>query len=119
MANGQGGARIGAGRKKKALADNIADGNPGKRKLTVLDFTDTAADLEGQSARLGCAQRSAGRLADRLDALVYRGAEGLRQLQGCFVLENVTMTVEFPLNDRGPPVLRRGIPANLQHPDRL
>ena len=24
MANGQGGARIGAGRKKKALADNIA-----------------------------------------------------------------------------------------------
>ena len=48
MANGQGGARIGAGRKKKALADNIADGNPGKRKLTVLDFTDTAADLEGQ-----------------------------------------------------------------------
>ena len=48
MANGQGGARIGAGRKKKALADNIADGNPGKRKLTVLDFTDAAADLEGQ-----------------------------------------------------------------------
>ncbi len=28
MANGQGGARVGAGRKKKALADNIADGNP-------------------------------------------------------------------------------------------
>ena len=49
MANGQGGARIGAGRKKKALADNIAEGNPGKRKLTVLDFTDSAADLEGQS----------------------------------------------------------------------
>ena len=48
MANGQGGARIGAGRKKKALADNIADGNPGKRKLTVLDFTDNAPDLEGQ-----------------------------------------------------------------------
>ena len=48
MATGQGGARIGAGRKKKALADNIADGNPGKRKLTVLDFTDNAPDLEGQ-----------------------------------------------------------------------
>ena len=39
MANGQGGVRIGAGRKKKALADNIADGNPGKRKLTVLETT--------------------------------------------------------------------------------
>ena len=49
MANGQGGARIGAGRKKKALAGNLADGNPGKRKLTVLDFTDSAADLEGQT----------------------------------------------------------------------
>ena len=48
MANGQGGARVGAGRKKKALADNITDGNPSKRKLTVLDFTDTAADLQGQ-----------------------------------------------------------------------
>ena len=48
MANGQGGARIGAGRKKKALADNIADGNPGKRKLTVLDFNDSAVDLHGQ-----------------------------------------------------------------------
>lgn len=47
MANGQGGARIGAGRKKKALADNIADGNPGKRKLTVLDFTADAAVLKG------------------------------------------------------------------------
>lgn len=47
MANGQGGARIGAGRKKKALADNLADGNPGKRKLTVLDFTNSAAELEG------------------------------------------------------------------------
>ena len=52
MANGQGGARIGAGRKKKALADNIADGNPGKRKLTVLDFTDCAADLEGQQVQV-------------------------------------------------------------------
>jgi hypothetical protein len=48
MANGQGGARIGAGRKKKALADNIADGNPGKRKLTVIDFNGSAADLQGQ-----------------------------------------------------------------------
>ncbi|MDO9565228.1 MAG: hypothetical protein Q7J15_00560 [Candidatus Desulfaltia sp.] len=46
MANGHGGARVGAGQKKKALADKILDGNPGKRKLTVMEFTDTA-DLEG------------------------------------------------------------------------
>ncbi len=35
------------GRPKKALADKIAEGNPGKRKLTVIDFKETA-DLEGQ-----------------------------------------------------------------------
>ena len=43
----RGGARVGAGAKKKPLADKIAEGNPGRRRLTVTDF-DTAADLEGQ-----------------------------------------------------------------------
>lgn len=47
MANGHGGARIGAGQKKKALADKVLEGNPGRRKLTIMEFTDTA-DLEGQ-----------------------------------------------------------------------
>ena len=36
------------GRPKKALAEKIADGNPGKRLLTVIDFKDSTADLEGQ-----------------------------------------------------------------------
>ena len=36
------------GRPKKAIADRIADGNPGRRSLTVIDFGDSAADLEGQ-----------------------------------------------------------------------
>ena len=44
----RGGARIGAGAKKKPLAEKIAEGNPGKRKLTIIDFEDQAADLEGQ-----------------------------------------------------------------------
>ena len=43
----RGGARVGAGAKKKPLADKIAEGNLGKRALTVIDF-DNAADLEGQ-----------------------------------------------------------------------
>ena len=42
----RGGARIGAGAKKKALADKIAEGNPGGRVLTVMEFNN-AADLEG------------------------------------------------------------------------
>ena len=44
----RGGARVGAGAKKKPLADKIAEGNPGGRKLTVMDFSDTA-DLKGQA----------------------------------------------------------------------
>ena len=44
----RGGARIGAGAKKKPLADKITEGNPGKRKLTVIEFEDQAAELEGQ-----------------------------------------------------------------------
>lgn len=36
------------GRPRKPLADKILDGNPGKRKLTVLEFTGTA-NLEGQA----------------------------------------------------------------------
>ena len=42
----RGGARIGAGAKKKPLADKISAGNPGGRKLTVMEFKDTA-DLKG------------------------------------------------------------------------
>ena len=36
----RGGARAGAGAKKTPLADKIAEGNPGRRKLTVIDFQD-------------------------------------------------------------------------------
>lgn len=35
------------GRPKRPLADKLLEGNPGKRKLTVVDFPDIA-DLEGQ-----------------------------------------------------------------------
>lgn len=44
----RGGARIGAGAKKKPLADKIAEGNPGGRTLTVMEFKN-AADLEGEN----------------------------------------------------------------------
>ena len=43
----RGGARPGAGRKPKGIAEKIANGNPGGRKLTVLDFGDGIANLEG------------------------------------------------------------------------
>jgi len=34
----RGGARPGAGRPKKALADKVLEGNPGKRELTIVQF---------------------------------------------------------------------------------
>ena len=43
----RGGARVGAGAKKKPLADKIAEGNPGNRTITVINF-DNAAELEGR-----------------------------------------------------------------------
>ena len=44
----RGGARVGAGAKKKPLAEKIAEGNPCKRELTVIDFDGQSVDLEGQ-----------------------------------------------------------------------
>lgn len=35
----RGGARSGAGRPKKSLAEKLLDGNPGKRPLKVIEFT--------------------------------------------------------------------------------
>ena len=43
----RGGARPRAGRKPKAISEKIASGNPGGRKLTVVDFGDEAINLKG------------------------------------------------------------------------
>src|SRR5699024_11440378 len=43
----RGGARVGSGRKRKPLYEKLEDGNPGRRKLEVLEFTH-APDLQGQ-----------------------------------------------------------------------
>ena len=46
---GQRGPKPGSGgRPRKPLSDKILDGNPGKRPLTVIEFNDSAVDLEGQ-----------------------------------------------------------------------
>ena len=47
MATGHGGARAGAGRKQKPLAEKILEGNPGRRKIKILEFAGTA-DLVGE-----------------------------------------------------------------------
>ena len=73
---GQRGPKPGSGgRPKKALADKIADGNPGKRPLTVIDFKDSAADLEGQdmpkpSAFLSAKQKDGTEIRIECDSVV-------------------------------------------------
>lgn len=46
----RGGARPGAGRPKKPLADKIIEGNPGKRELTKLKFPGAAESLGGRKS---------------------------------------------------------------------
>lgn len=48
MANGHGGSRVGAGRKKKALSEKILDGNPGKAPLTKMQFDLKDNNLHGE-----------------------------------------------------------------------
>lgn len=43
----RGGQRPGAGRKPKAVTEKYANGNPGGRKITVMDFGDTTEALQG------------------------------------------------------------------------
>ena len=61
MSNGHGGPRPGAGQKKKPLADKMLEGNPGKRKLTVMEFPNAAefqgADMPQPSAMLSAVQK--------------------------------------------------------------
>lgn len=45
MPAGHGGSRPGAGKKRKPMAEKILEGNPGKRKLTVVEFSEPD-DLE-------------------------------------------------------------------------
>lgn len=44
----RGGPRPGSGRKPKAVTEKIASGNPGGRKLTVVDLVDCATELTGE-----------------------------------------------------------------------
>lgn len=87
MANGHGGARVGSGQKKKALSDKLLEGNPGRRKLTVVEFTDTA-DLQGEvmpppREYLSAVQKNGKEL---LAADIYRTTWAWLNARGCATL---------------------------------
>ena len=97
---GQRGSKPGSGgRPKKALADKIADGNPGKRPLTVIDFKDSAADLEGQdmpkpSAFLSAKQKD----GTELQAVeIYRNTWEWLSVRGCAAIISPQLIERFAM----------------------
>ena len=97
---GQRGPKPGSGgRPKKALADKIADGNPGKRPLTVIDFKDSAADLEGQdmpkpSAFLSAKQKD----GTELQAVeIYRNTWEWLSVRGCAAIISPQLIERFAM----------------------
>jgi len=96
----RGGARIGAGAKKKPLAGRIAEGNPGKRELTVIDFTDSTVDLEGQpmpkpSKMLSAKQKNGKKL---VAADVYKKTWNWLHERGCAALVSPELLERYAMS---------------------
>lgn len=95
----RGGARIGAGAKKKPLADKIVEGNPGGRKLTVMEFSDTA-DLQGQTMpapnkMLDAVQKDGKTL---VAGEIYRSAWSWLNKRGCAALVSPQLLERYAMS---------------------
>ena len=99
MANGHGGARVGAGQKKKPLAEKIQTGNPGHRPLEVVAFqaADMPAEAMPQPGEYMAAKQKDGKNTVAVD--VYENTWKWLNERGCAhlipaqVLENYAQTV--------------------------
>lgn len=97
---GQRGPKPGTGgRPKKAIADKITDGNPGRRPLTVIDFGDSAADLEGQempkpSEFLSARQKDGSTLCA---AEIYENVWNWLKDRGCVALVNPQLMERYAM----------------------
>ncbi len=72
----RGGARPGAGRPKKALADKVLEGNPGKRELTVVQFDEDKKSKKNNSNSNGI-QRTPRGMPSYLDMVAKEGGDVL------------------------------------------
>ncbi|MEG2344207.1 MAG: terminase, partial [Acidaminococcaceae bacterium] len=96
----RGGPRVGAGAKKKPLADKIAEGNLGKRELTVIDFDGQSVDLEGQpmpkpSKLLSSKQKDGKKL---LAADIYKKTWEWLQERGCSSLVSPQLLERYAMS---------------------
>lgn len=93
---GQGGKRPGAGRKPKGVAEKAANGNPGGRKLTVLDIPDMeGTDMPKPDEILSATQKDGTKLKaaeiyeavwhwlEKLNATAYVSPQVIEQYAMC------------------------------------
>jgi len=76
----RGGARVGAGRPKRPLADKILEGNPGKRELTVLKIpteNQTGNHTEDSKTRYSQISKNKSKLPTYFDITAKEGGDVL------------------------------------------
>ena len=98
----RGGARPGSGRKKKPLAEKILEGNPGKRPLKVVEFSDnTKLRVEALDPPdfLKIASKETAETYPTADLIYNQVAEWLKGT-GCSHLISPTLIEDFSINRR-------------------
>jgi len=93
MANGHGGARKGAGRPRKPLADKLLEGNPGKRKIKVLDIPGAQDEIPKPPYYLD--KFNAIGLEEPDVAEIYNETAQWLQKTGCLHLVNPALIAEY------------------------
>ncbi len=96
----RGGQRIGSGRKSKALSEKIENGNPGKRKLKIIDLPEITelegADIPEPSSYLKAKQKAQGEYdAERIYRYTYKWLKdkGCERLVSKHMVEQYAMSV--------------------------
>jgi len=94
MANGHGGARKGAGRPRKSLSDKLLEGNPGKRKIRVLDIPGTEETAPEPPLYLASFEPYAYKLEPN-SSDIYRETVEWLKTTGCLRLINPAYILEY------------------------
>ena len=109
---GRGGKRPGAGRKPKGIAEKTANGNPGGRKITVLDIPDiegidmpkpddilSATQKDGTKLKAAEIYKAVWEWLDKLNATAYISPQVIEQYAMCrarwLQCEEMTNTLGF------------------------
>jgi len=96
----RGGARLGAGRKKKPLHDKLIEGNPGRRPLVTVQFNGAPAEVEmTPPAFMSLASKETAE-AYPSAAEIYGDLGVWLETTGCLHLINPTLMEDFALNRR-------------------